>query len=79
MRGKRKKPYSHPDRQWEVRDAMHTMLRAGEISKNKPLLKEVRKHAAHHARETAELSRHASVLAKSGHISPKQMKRLEGK
>lgn len=73
---KKEKPYSHSDRHYEVRDAMHTMLRAREIVHNKPLLKEVRKHAAKHAHETAEVAKHAAALAKSGHISPKAMKKL---
>lgn len=72
----REKPYSHPDRKWEVRDAMDTMLRAREIVGNKPLLKEVRKHAKQHSTEMAEVSRQAGELAKRGMISPKAMERI---
>lgn len=65
---------SHHD--WEAREAMHTLLRAKEIAANKGLLKRVRKHAAHHAKEMAQVSHHAAQLAKTGHISEKQMAKL---
>lgn len=59
--------------EWEVRDAMHTMMRAGELTKDKKLMGLVRKEAAKHAQEMREVSHKAAMLAKSGHISPKAM------
>lgn len=73
---RRKKSYSHPDRRWEVHDAMHTMLRAHDIAKDKPLMKAVRKHAAEHARDMRTQSHRAAQLAKSGKISERQMAKL---
>jgi hypothetical protein len=64
--------------EWEVRDAMHTMLRAGEIVKDKHLMGHVRKHAADHAKKTHEVAQRAAHLAKSGRISEKQMAKLAG-
>ena len=75
-RKERRKPWSHPDRHWEVRDAMHTMIRAGEIVRDKKLLVEVKKHAAEHADKMKEVARQAAELAKRGRISPKQMAKL---
>jgi hypothetical protein len=46
--------------EWEVRDAMHTMMRAGEIIKDKKLLGLMQ-----------DVSQQASQLAKMGRISPK--------
>jgi hypothetical protein len=65
--------------EWEVRDAMHTMMRAGEIVKDKKLMGHVRKHAAEHAKKSAEVAERARHLAKSGRISEKQMAKLDGK
>lgn len=62
--------------EWEVRDAMRTMLRAGEIVKNKKLLDLVRKEATRHAEELKETAHQAGQLAKMGRISPKQMAKL---
>ena len=70
------KSYNHPDRHWEVREAMHTMLRAGEVIKDKKLLAEVKKHAASHAKEMQETANRAGRLAKMGLISDKQMAKL---
>jgi hypothetical protein len=61
---------------YEIHDAMHTMLRAGEIVKDKKLMGHVRKHAAEHAKKTHEVAERASHLAKSGRISPRQMAKL---
>lgn len=61
---------------WEVRDAMHTMLRAGEIIKNKKLLAAVKKEANSHARELQETAQRAGQLAKMGLISPKAMAKM---
>lgn len=61
---------------WEVRDAMHTMLRAGEIIKNKKLLAAVKKEAHSHAKELEETAARAGRLAKMGLISDKQMSKL---
>lgn len=64
--------------EWEVRDAMHTMLRAGEIVKDKHLMGHVRKHASEHAKKTHEVAQRAALLAKSGRISEKQMAKISG-
>lgn len=61
---------------YEVRDAMHTMLRAGEIVKDKHLMGHVRKHAAEHAKKSHEVATRAAHLAKSGRISEKAMAKL---
>ena len=61
---------------WEVRDVMHTMMRAGEIIKDKKLLAAVRKEAQSHAKELQETAHRAGQLAKMGRISPKQMAKL---
>lgn len=68
----KKKGFDH----WEVRDAMHTMLRAGEIIKNKKLLAAVKKEATEHAKELEETAARAGQLAKMGLISDKQMAKL---
>ncbi len=36
---------SEPKEDWEAHDAMHTLMRAGEIVKNKPLLARAKKAA----------------------------------
>lgn len=70
------KPIDHPDRHWEVRDAMRTMMRAGEIIKDKKLLAAVKKEAQSHAAELQETAARAGALAKMGRISPRQMAKL---
>lgn len=70
----RKKKYD----EWEVRDAMHTMLRAHEIVKDKALLKRVQKEAALHATKMKAVANQADQLAKRGMISDKQMARMKG-
>lgn len=69
---KPKKGFDH----WEVRDAMHTMLRAGEIIKDKKLLSAVKKEAMIHAKELQETATRAGQLAKMGLISPKAMSKM---
>lgn len=64
---------------WEVRDAMHTMMRAGEIIKDKKLLAAVKKEATSHAKELQETAARAGQLAKMGLISPKQMAKLSAR
>lgn len=61
---------------WEAHDGMHTLMRAGEIIANKPLLKRVRKHAAAHSQKMADVSKQAARLAKSGAISEKALAKL---
>jgi hypothetical protein len=61
---------------WEVRDAMHTMLRAGEITKDKKMLALVREEAKNHASKMRDVADQAGQLAKMGRISPKQMAKL---
>lgn len=62
--------------EWEVRDAMHAMLRAAKIVKDKKLLAAVKKEALSHAKELQETAAQASRLAMMGKISPKQMAKL---
>jgi hypothetical protein len=62
--------------EWEVREAMRTMMRAGEITKDKKLLGLVRKEATRHAAELQETAARAGQLARMGRISPKQMAKL---
>lgn len=62
--------------EWEVKDAMHTMMRAGEIVKDKTLMGHVRKHAAEHAKKSAEVASRAAQLAKSGRISDKALAKM---
>lgn len=69
------KSYEH----YEIRDAMHTMLRAGEIIKDKKLLAAVKKEAQRHAKELQETATRAGQLAKMGRISPKQMAKLRAR
>src|SRR5258708_6232743 len=69
-----KKKYDH----YEISDAMHTMMRAGEIVKDKHLMGHVRKHAADHAKKTHEVAQRAGRLAKMGRISDKQMAKMAG-
>lgn len=76
---KRQKPISHPDRHWEVRDAMHTVMRAHDVINDKKLMKEVKKHAKYHAAELKETAARAEHFAKMGRISPKQMGKLGSK
>lgn len=62
--------------EWEVRNAMETLMRAGEIVKDKKLLALVRTEAAEHAEKMKGVAQQASTLAKMGRISPKQMAKL---
>lgn len=62
---------------YEVRDAMHTMLRAGKIVQDKALMGHVRKHAKAHAAEKSEEADRARRLAKAGKISDKAMAKID--
>lgn len=65
-------PYkSNPYEDWRVEDAMHTMMRAGEIVKDKKMIGLVRKKAAEHANKMAAVAKQATQLARMGRISPK--------
>lgn len=64
---------------WEAHDAMHTLMRAEEIKKDHKLMKRVQGKAKEHSHKMAEVSHRAGQLAKAGHISEKQMKKLKGK
>lgn len=61
---------------WEVREAMHTMLRASKIVTDKKLLAAVKKEAQSHAKELQDTAAQADRLARMGLISPKQMAKL---
>lgn len=74
--GSSAKPKKKSYDEWEVRDAMHTLMRAGEITKDKKLLDLVRKEATRHAAELKETAARAGALAKMGRISPKQLAKL---
>ncbi len=60
---------------YEVHDAMHTMMRAGEIVKDKKLLRLVKVKAREHADKMRETAARADMLAKQGLISDKAMKK----
>lgn len=62
-------PHSHED--WEAHDAMHTLMRAGEIIADKKLLKRARNKAAEHSEKMRDVANRAGQLAKMGRISPK--------
>ncbi|MCS3725495.1 hypothetical protein [Bradyrhizobium betae] len=63
--------------EWEVREAMRTLMRAEEIQGDKKLMAMVRKEAAAESAKMAEVSRKAERLARSGHISDKQLAKLK--
>jgi hypothetical protein len=63
--------------EYEVRDAMHTMMRAKELVKDHDLMGHVRKHAGEHAAKMHDESKRARHLAKSGRISEKAMKKID--
>lgn len=65
-----------PD-EWEVREAMRTLMRAEEIQGDAKLMGMVRKEAAKESAKMAEVSRQADRLAKAGHISDKQLAKLK--
>lgn len=73
---RKSKSWGHPDREWEVRDAMHTMMRASEIVSDKKLMAQVKKHAAEHARKMKGVAHQAAMLARAGRISPKAMAKM---
>lgn len=62
--------------EWDARDAMHTLMRAGEIIADKPLLEAARKAASEQAVKSAAVAKQATRLAKMGHISPKALAKL---
>jgi hypothetical protein len=70
---------SYEKEDYEAHDAMHTLLRAEEIKKDPNLMKRAQSKAKEHSRKMAEVAANAGRLAKSGHISEKQMKKLKGK
>jgi hypothetical protein len=70
------KAIGHPDRKWEVHDAMHTMMRASEIVRDKALLAAVKREAKSYAGEMEAKADRAREFAKRGMISPKQMAKL---
>lgn len=70
---------SHEREDWEAHDAMHTLMRADEIRKDKKLMSRVEKKAKEHSHKMREVSERAGQLAKSGRISEKQMSKLKGK
>lgn len=57
--------------EWCVDDALRTLLKAGEIIKDKKMLTAVKKRATHKAEEHRELAARTERLAKMGSISPK--------
>lgn len=64
---------------WQAHDDMHTLMRAEEIRKDSKRMKKAQAKAGEHSRKMAEVAANAGRLAKSGHISEKQMKKLKGK
>lgn len=75
--GKKQKAWSHPDRAWEVRDAMRTIMHAEKYKADAKLMEQVKLCAAEEAQEMREKSGMAAALAKSGKISEKQMAKLK--
>lgn len=73
-------PYAGPSakerRRYEVQDAFHTLRRARDIVTDKKLMGDVKKHATTLAQEHKVTAHHIGMLAKTGRISPKQMKKL---
>lgn len=65
--------------EWEVRDAMRTLMRAEEIQGDKKLMGMVRKEAAREATKMQEVAKQADRLARAGHISEKQLAKLKKK
>lgn len=63
--------------EWEVRDAMRTLMRAEEIQGDTKLMAMVRKEAAKESAKMAEVSMQADRLARAGHISDKQLAKLK--
>lgn len=78
-KGKKEQGYDHPDREWEVRDALHTIMRAHEHLQNKDLMKQVRKHAGKYASEKRDEAHRAQMLAKQGMISGKALEKMKAK
>ena len=77
-RGMAQSPTKKSYDEYEVKDAMHTMLRAHEITKDKTLMKHVRKHAADHSKKMHDVAHRAGQLAKAGRISDKAMAKMAG-
>jgi len=75
-------PANHKDggeNDYEAHEAMHTLMRAGEIIKDKKLMMRVKKRAGDHADKMRDVSRQANALAKAGRISPKALERFASK
>lgn len=64
---------------WQAHDDMHTLMRADEIMKDKKRHGRARAKAKEHSEKMADVAHRAGQLAKSGHISEKQMAKLKGK
>lgn len=64
---------------WAVRDAMRTMMRAGELTKDTKMMGLVRKEASRYAAESQELADKAASLAKKGLISDKALAKMKGR
>lgn len=62
---------------WQVEDAMRTMMRAKEIEADPKMMALVKKKAKEHAAKMAGVARQAEHLAKTGRISDKQMAKLK--
>lgn len=63
--------------EWEVRDAMRTLMRAEEIEEDAKLMKLVKKAAAEEAEKMEEVSERADRLARRGLVSDKQLAKLK--
>lgn len=69
------KARSAPD-QWELDSHLHTLRRAGEIVRDKKLMKHIKQHAEKRASEAKSMTHHIAQLAKMGRISPKAMAKI---
>lgn len=62
---------------YEAHDDMNTLMRAEEIKKDNGRMKRAQAKAHEHSQKMAEVAHRAGQLAKSGHISEKQMAKLK--
>ena len=62
---------------WELMDGAHHLERADKIAGNTKYLEAIRKHSEKKAKHHRDMAHHAGMLAKSGRISPKAMKRVK--
>lgn len=62
---------------WDLEGAAEHLTKADKIGKNKKFLEAIKKHAESKAAEHHKVANRAAMLARSGHISEKQMEKIE--